>query len=75
MVPRSEFIPVADETGLILTMNRSLMIGACKQLRESQHQFPSESPLTMSVNIAPKQFIQPDLGRDQLCPGANRNRS
>jgi len=61
LVPPAEFIPIADETGLILPMNRALLREACLQLRTWQTQFTSDPPLTMSVNLAPKQFAQPEL--------------
>lgn len=61
LVMPGEFIEVADQTGLILPMNRQLMHDACEQLRSWHSQFPSESPLLMSVNITAKQFAQPDL--------------
>lgn len=64
LVPPNEFIPVADETGLILPINRLVLLDACRQLRAWQLRFQCEYPLTMSVNIAPKQFSQPDLARD-----------
>jgi PAS domain S-box-containing protein len=64
LVLPGEFIPVADETGLILPINRLLLLDACEQLRSWQSRFPSEPPLTMSVNIAPRQFAQSDLARD-----------
>jgi diguanylate cyclase (GGDEF)-like protein len=61
LVSPAEFIPIADETGLILPMNRALLREACLQLRTWQTQFTSDPPLTMSVNLAPKQFSQPEL--------------
>jgi PAS domain S-box-containing protein len=61
LVMPAEFIPVANETGLIVPINRLLFLDACEQLRYWQSRFPSEPPLMMSVNIAPKQFAQPDL--------------
>lgn len=64
LVPPSEFIPIADETGLILAINRLLLLDSCHQLRAWQLRFPSEPGLSMSVNIAPKQFAQPDLVRN-----------
>ena len=64
MVPPAEFIPVADETGLILSINRALMFDACQQLRTWQSQFGCEPPLLMSVNIAPKQFVHPQLATE-----------
>jgi PAS domain S-box-containing protein len=61
LVLPGEFIGVADETGIILPMNRLLLREACQHLRSWQSQFPSNPPLMMSVNITPKQFAQPDL--------------
>ena len=61
LVMPGEFIAVADETGIILPMNRQLLYDACRQLRAWQALFPSDPPLTLNVNITPKQFAQPDL--------------
>jgi EAL domain-containing protein (putative c-di-GMP-specific phosphodiesterase class I) len=55
------FIKIANETGLIVPMNRRLLREACQQLREWQSQFPSTPPLTLSVNVPSRQFAQPDL--------------
>lgn len=57
----SDFIPVADETGIILSINRQLLSEACKQVLSWQHLFPSDPPFSLSVNISPKQFAEPDL--------------
>ncbi len=61
LVMPAEFIPVADETGIILAMNRQLLYEACRQVRSWQALFPSDPPLSVNVNISPKQFAQPDL--------------
>ena len=61
MVMPNDFIPVADETGVILSINRKLLPEACHQLRSWQALFPSDPPLSLSVNISPKQFAQADL--------------
>jgi PAS domain S-box-containing protein len=61
LVPPGEFISVADETGIILPLNRLLLRESCEQLRAWHSQFPSEPPLRISVNITPKQFAQADL--------------
>jgi PAS domain S-box-containing protein len=55
------FIAVAEETGLIIPMNRQLLREACQHLRSWQSEFPSSPPLTMSVNITSREFAQPDL--------------
>jgi EAL domain-containing protein (putative c-di-GMP-specific phosphodiesterase class I) len=59
----AEFITVAEETGLIVPMNRWLLCEACEQLRSWQRQFPAEPPLSMSVNITSKEFAHPDLAK------------
>jgi PAS domain S-box-containing protein len=61
MVPPAEFIPVADETGLIVPINRLLLLESCYQLRCWQSAYPSDPPLTMSVNVTQRQFAQVDL--------------
>jgi PAS domain S-box-containing protein len=60
----NDFIGVAEETGLIIPMNRRLLCEACEHLRSWQSEFPSSSPLTMSVNITSKEFSQPDLASE-----------
>jgi PAS domain S-box-containing protein len=64
LVMPGEFIAVADETGLILPINRQLLYDACRQLRAWQALFPSDPPLTLNVNITPKQFAQPELASE-----------
>lgn len=64
LVSPADFIPVADETGLILPLNRALLREACLQLRDWQCQFAFDPPLTMSVNLSAKQFNQPDTASD-----------
>ena len=59
-----EFIPVAEEIGLIIPMNRQLLREACQHLRSWQYEFPSSPPLTMSVNITSREFAQPDLAAE-----------
>jgi diguanylate cyclase (GGDEF)-like protein/PAS domain S-box-containing protein len=59
----AEFIAVADETGLIIPMNRLLLREACEQLRTWQTQYPADPPLSMSVNITSKEFAYPNLAK------------
>ena len=56
-----KFIPVAEESGLIIQIGQWVLREACQQLRDWQEQFPSEPPLSISVNLSGKQFSQPDL--------------
>jgi len=61
LVPPGEFIAVADETGIILPLNRALLRESCQQLKHWHLEFPSQPSLRMSVNVTPKQFAQADL--------------
>ena len=56
-----EFIPVAEETGLILPLGRWILDQSCRQLREWQNAHLSALPLIVSVNLSCKQFLQSDL--------------
>lgn len=64
MVSPADFIPVADETGLILPLNRALILEACQQLSAWQSQLGCNPPLTMSINITPRQFAYAELARE-----------
>jgi diguanylate cyclase (GGDEF)-like protein/PAS domain S-box-containing protein len=61
LISPEDFIPLAEETGLILTIGRWVLKEACRQLVAWQAQFPAEPPLTMSINISGRQFAQPAL--------------
>jgi diguanylate cyclase (GGDEF)-like protein/PAS domain S-box-containing protein len=60
MVPPVEFIPVAEETGMIGTLGRWVLERACKQMRELQ-QIGSHAQASLSVNLSGRQILQPDL--------------
>ena len=61
LVSPQDFIPVAEETGQILTIGQRVLESACRQAREWQETFPASPPLFVSVNLSVKQFNQPDL--------------
>lgn len=53
----ADFIPVAEENGLIIPMGIQIIKMACRQLREWKRRFPSFADITMSINISVKQFL------------------
>jgi diguanylate cyclase (GGDEF)-like protein len=53
-----EFIPMAEETGLINPIGRWVLREACQRMHDWQIRFPQEPPLTISVNISGSQFKQ-----------------
>lgn len=61
LVPCAEFMPVVEKTGAIVPIGWWALREACCQMRAWQEQFPSEPPLTISVNLSQGQFLQPDL--------------
>ena len=59
LVPPAEFIPVAEETRLIIPIGEWVLQSACHQLRIWQREFGNN--LTMSVNLSPIQLVKTDL--------------
>ncbi len=56
-----EFIPVAEETGLILPLGEWVLREACLQMQQWHEQFNTPEPLSISVNLSGQQLGQPDL--------------
>jgi EAL domain-containing protein (putative c-di-GMP-specific phosphodiesterase class I) len=63
MLPK-DFIPVAEETGLIIPIGEWVMREACHQAKEWQERYPSEPPLGMCVNLSAAQVRHPGLLQD-----------
>jgi diguanylate cyclase (GGDEF)-like protein/PAS domain S-box-containing protein len=61
IIPPTDFVHIAEDTELIVPVGNWAMREACRQASEWQSIFPSDTPLTMSVNLSGKQFKQPDL--------------
>ncbi|WP_052812673.1 EAL domain-containing protein [Desulfonatronum thioautotrophicum] len=61
MVSPAEFIPLAEETGLILPMGRWVLQTACSDLCDMARNANISEPFMVSVNLSGKQFAQPDL--------------
>jgi diguanylate cyclase (GGDEF)-like protein/PAS domain S-box-containing protein len=53
-----EFIPVAEETGMISTLGRYVLREACRQLSEWRKQDDHAADLTMAVNISGRQLLE-----------------
>jgi diguanylate cyclase (GGDEF)-like protein len=73
VVSPGEFIPIAEDTGLIVPLGEWVLLEACAQAQAWQARHPG---LRISVNLSPRQFRQKDLigmieralGETQLAP-------
>ncbi len=65
LVPPAEFIPIAEETGLIVPLGQWVLRQACHQLQDWQLRSlaSTSASLSISVNLSSKQFQEPDLIR------------
>jgi diguanylate cyclase (GGDEF)-like protein/PAS domain S-box-containing protein len=59
MISPAQFIPIAEETGLILPIGEWVLTTACHQTREWLDKF--DKPFTIAVNLSARQFLQQDL--------------
>ena len=64
MVPPRDFIPMAEETGLIVPLGQWVLEEACRRVVGWQREFRMDPPLTLSVNLSSLQFQQPGLVGD-----------
>ncbi|AQQ54835.1 sensor domain-containing protein [Planococcus lenghuensis] len=58
-IPPDQFIPIAEETGLILPLGERILRMACKELKKWQ--FADTERFTLAVNLSIRQFYQPNL--------------
>ena len=68
LVPPNDFIPVAEETGLIVRLGRWVLTEACRHIAEWRRTAPAgfssgSEPLAVSVNLSARQFAEPDLAQ------------
>lgn len=61
MIQPGEFIPIAEDTGLIIPMDQWVLRESCRQLNEWKERAGRDLELFMSVNLSSKQFSQADL--------------
>jgi PAS domain S-box-containing protein len=59
-----DFIGVAEEAGLMLVISRWVQREACRQARAWHLLFHIDPPLTMTINVSPRQFAQSNLVAD-----------
>jgi EAL domain-containing protein (putative c-di-GMP-specific phosphodiesterase class I) len=60
-IPPSEFIPLAEETGLIIAMGNWALGEACRQLQRWLAAYPARTLLWISVNLSRRQLAHVDL--------------
>lgn len=61
MISPGEFVPVAEETGMIVPIGEWVLEEACKKVREWQLTSPGHRSLSLSVNLSARQVAQQDL--------------
>ncbi len=63
LVPPEEFIPLAEETGLIVQIGMWVLEESCRQAKEWQERYPEklDAPFGLCVNISARQIRQPGL--------------
>jgi diguanylate cyclase (GGDEF)-like protein len=58
------FIPVAEETGLIVPIGNWVLHESCRQMRTWDREFPEYEHLMINVNLSARQCMEPNLVRD-----------
>jgi diguanylate cyclase (GGDEF)-like protein/PAS domain S-box-containing protein len=66
-IPPLQFIPLAEETGLIIPMGRWVLETACREGVRIQSEFPRDVPLAMSVNLSVRQLQSDSIVSDVRC--------
>jgi diguanylate cyclase (GGDEF)-like protein/PAS domain S-box-containing protein len=61
LVPPLEFIPLAEQSGLIVPIGRFVLREACRQMRAWQTSHPTSTPMTVSVNLSARELDEPAL--------------
>jgi EAL domain-containing protein (putative c-di-GMP-specific phosphodiesterase class I) len=61
IVSPATFVPVAEDTGLVVPMGRWVLREACRQALAWQSCAANGKPFTISVNLSVREFAQPDL--------------
>ena len=56
----SELLPVAEDTGLSISLGRETVETVCRQLRKWTEELP-QADLTLTINVSHRQFYHPDM--------------
>lgn len=64
VLPPAAFMPLADETGLIVPLGRWVIEEACRQVRHWQERYPAARALQVNVNLSGRQFRHTALETD-----------
>ena len=63
-VPPGEFIPLAEDSGLIVYVGRWVLEEACRVTQRWNGEHPERPPVTVSVNLSALQLVQPGLAQE-----------
>jgi diguanylate cyclase (GGDEF)-like protein len=66
LISPEDFVPLAEQTGLIVPIGRWVLREACRQAKLWQEEHPSNPPLLLSVNVSARQFAQASLAEEIL---------
>lgn len=61
LIMPSEFIPVAEDIGIITSLGNQVLEQSCRLLRKLSDEYTEAGPIHLSVNISPQQFQQADF--------------
>ena len=64
LIPPDEFIPIAEEGGIINEIGRWVMIEACTKIKQYEEEDLLTDSLVISVNVSPKEMLQSDFIED-----------
>lgn len=67
LIAPGDFIPIAEETGLIVQIGQWVLEEACRQARAWRDQALTSEPLTIAVNLSARQFQQAGLVEHLEC--------
>jgi diguanylate cyclase (GGDEF)-like protein/PAS domain S-box-containing protein len=64
VVPPMEFIPLAEESGLIVPLGQWAIQEACRQVRIWQKEIPADEPIALNVNLSARQLRHTNIVQD-----------